>query len=349
MNIVHSLSQQNTLETAPMTPGHRSRRLALQQTAAAALSLALARIALAQTPWPQAGAIKFVVPFTAGSGTDIIARTIAEKLGPALGAQITIDNKPGAGGTLGAAQVAKAPADGYTFLIHSSGHVVNAALYPKLSYDTLKDFEGITPLASLPNVLVVSPAKGYKDVADLVAQVKAKPGSFNYASAGNGSATHMNAEQFRVAAGITAQHVPFRGTPEAITETIAGRIDWFFAPLVSALPLIKDGKLQALAVGTAARSPVLPGVPSITEAAGLKDAAYQFWVGLFATAKTPRAIVDRVHAETLKVLALPEVRERIAKLGAALMPMAQAAFEKFLNDETTAAAQLVKSAGIRVE
>jgi tripartite-type tricarboxylate transporter receptor subunit TctC len=328
-----------------------SRRLALQQIAAASLALGTAPRVLAQSAgdWPKAGPVKLVVPFTAGSGTDIVARTLGEKLGPLIGAQVVIDNKPGAGGTLGAAQVAKAPADGYTLLIHSSGHVVNPALYPKLPYDTLKDFDGITPLAALPNVLVVSPSKGYKDVADLVAQVKAKPGAFNYGSAGNGSATHMNAEQFRVAAGLTAQHVPFRGTPEALTETIAGRIDWFFAPLVSALPLIKDGKLQALAVGTTARSPVLPNVPSITETAGLKDAAYTFWVGLFVTAKTPKAIVDRIHTETLKVMAMPDVKERLEKLGAAPYVMAQAAFEKFLDDETAAAAKLVKAAGIRVE
>jgi len=300
------------------------------------------------TEWPKAGPVKFVVPFTAGSGTDILARTLADKLGPLIGAQVVIENKPGAGGTLGAAQVAKAPADGYTLLVHSSGHVVNPALYEKLPYDTLKDLDGITPLASLPNVLVVNPAKGYKDVADLVAQVKAKPGAFNYASAGNGSATHMNAEKFRVAAGLTAQHVPFRGTPEALTETIAGRIDWFFAPLVSALPLIKDGKLQALAVGTAARSPVLPSVPSITETAGLKDTAYTFWVGLFATGKTPKAVVERLHAETLKVLALPDVKERLDKLGATPLPMAQPAFAKFLDDETAAAARLVKAAGIKI-
>jgi tripartite-type tricarboxylate transporter receptor subunit TctC len=305
--------------------------------------------ARAQADWPKAGPIKLVVPFTAGSGTDIVARTLGEKLGPLLGAQVVIENKPGAGGTLGAAQVAKAPADGYTLLIHSSGHLVNPALYTKLSYDTLRDFDGITPLASLPNVLVVSPARGWKDVADLVAAAKAKPDTFSYGSAGNGSATHMNAEQFRVAAGIKAQHIPFRGTPEAITETIAGRIDWFFAPLISALPLIKDGKLQALAVGTTARSPVLPNVPSITETAGLKDAAYTFWVALFATAKTPKAIVEKIHAETLKVLALPEVKERLEKLGATPMPMAQAGFEKFLEDETAAAARLVKAAGIKIE
>ncbi|MEI8265067.1 MAG: tripartite tricarboxylate transporter substrate binding protein [Betaproteobacteria bacterium] len=320
----------------------------LQLLASTALALT-AHTASAQAPaWPAAGPIKLVVPFTPGSGTDVMARVVAEKLGPAIGQQVVVENKPGAGGTVGAAQVAKAAADGYTLLVHSSGHVVNPALYPKLAYDTLKDFDGITPLASLPNVLVVSPAKGYKDVADLVAKVKAQPDKLFYASAGNGSATHMNAEQFRVVAGLKAQHVPFKGTPEALTDIIGGRTDWFFAPLVSVLPLVKDGKLQALAVGTAARSSALPNVPSVTDA-GLKDAAYTFWVGLFAPAKTPKAVLDRLHAEVTKVLALPDVKERLEKLGATPMPMAQAAFEKFLESETAAAAQLVKAAGIRLD
>ena len=326
-----------------------SRRLALQHIATAAAALGLAPRAFAQADWPKAGPVKLVVPFTAGSGTDVMARILAEKLGSALGQQFVVDNKPGAGGTLGAAQVAKSAADGYTLLVHSSGHLVNPSLYPKLSYDTLKDFDGITTLAALPNVLVASPSKGFKDVADLVAQVKAKPGGWNYASAGNGSATHMNAEQFRVTAGLQALHVPYRGTPEALTETMAGRIDWFFAPLVSSLSLIKEGRLQALAVGTAARSPVLPNVPSITETAGLKDAAYTFWVGLFTPAKTPAAVTERIHAETMKVLAAPDVRERLEKLGAAPMPMGQAAFQKFLEEETAAATRLVKTAGIRIE
>ena len=325
-----------------------TRRPLLQWLACTALSLA-ATAAWSQAPaWPAAGPIKLVVPFTPGSGTDVMARVLAEKLGPALGQQVVVENKPGAGGTVGAAQVAKSAADGYTLLVHSSGHVVNQALYPKLAYDTLKDFDGITPLASLPNVLVVSPAKGYKDVADLVAKVKARPDTMFYASAGNGSATHMNAEQFRVAAGLKAQHVPFKGTPEALTDIIGGRTDWFFAPLVSVLPLVKDGKLQALAVGTAARSSALPNVPSIAEA-GLKDAAYTFWVGMFAPAKTPRPVIDRLHAETLKVLALPEVKERLERLGATPMTMSQAAFEKFLDSETAAAAQLVKAAGIKLD
>ena len=317
-----------------------TRRQSLQW--AAALSTSAALPSFAQSEWPKDKAITFVVPFTAGSGTDVIARTIAEKLGPLLGTQIVIDNKTGAGGTVGATLVAKAPADGYTMLVHSSGHVVNPALYPKLSYDTLKDFDGVSPLASLPNVLVVSPSKGYKDVADLVAKAKAQPGVLNYASAGNGSATHMNAEKFRVATGVQAQHVPYRGTPEALTETASGRIDWFFAPLVSALPLIQSGRLQALAVSTAQRSPLLPNVPSISEA-GFSSAAYTFWVGLFVTAKTPKTIMQKLHAGIMNVLAMPDVKDRLEKLGAAAMPMPQEAFEKYLDDATLSAAQLVKA------
>ena len=322
-----------------------TRRLSLGIVLAAVLPCAMSVHA---QEWPKAKPITFVVPFTAGSGTDIVARAVAEKLSPMLGAQIVVDNKPGAGGTVGAALVAKAPSDGYTMLVHSSGHLVNPALYTKLSYDTLGDFDGITPLASLPNVLVVSPSKGFKDVADLVARVKAQPGAMNYASAGNGSATHMNAEKFRVAAGLQAQHVPFKGTPEAMTETSAGRIDWFFAPMVSALPLIQSGRLQALAVSTSQRSPLLPNVPSISEA-GYPNAAYNFWVGLFVTAKTPKPVIEKVHAGVIKALDMPEVRERLEKLGASPMPMPQAAFEKYLEDETKAAAALVKAAGIKME
>ncbi|VCU69697.1 Tripartite tricarboxylate transporter family receptor [Pigmentiphaga humi] len=327
---------------------HRQPRRAVLRAIAAAGLFAGASLAHAQGDWPQAGPIRFIVPFTAGSGTDVVARSLADKLGPILGAQIVVENKPGAGGTLGAAQVAKSQPDGYTLLIHSSGHLVNPAIYPNLSYDTLKDFEGITPLASLPNVLVVSPSAGYKNLADLVDKAKAQPGKLFYASAGNGSATHMNAEQFRVAANIEAVHVPFRGTPEAITETIAGRTTWFFAPLVSALPMIKDGKLQALAVGTASRAAALPDVPSMSDS-GLPAAAYTFWVGLFAPAKTPQPVLDKIHAGVMKVLEMPDIKTRLGGLGATPMPMAQKDFQKYLQDETRSSAQLVKAAGIRIE
>ncbi|HSW83209.1 MAG TPA: tripartite tricarboxylate transporter substrate binding protein [Usitatibacter sp.] len=292
--------------------------------------------------------IHFVVPFTAGSGTDIVARIVAEPMSRALGQTIIVENKPGAGGTLGAAQVAKSAPDGYTLLVHSAGHVANPAIYTNLPYDTLKDFAGVTPLASLPNVLIVSPSKGWKTVQDLVQAAKANPGKLNYGSAGIGSATHMNAEIFRQSAGFDAVHVPFKGTPEAMTETATGRIDFFFAPLLSALPFIKDGRLLALAVGTPQRSPVLPNVPTTVES-GFPKSEYVFWVAMLAPSATPKAVVDRLNAEALKALASPDVKEKLAALGAEPMPMSTSAFDAFLRSETARIAEIVKSAGIKVQ
>jgi tripartite-type tricarboxylate transporter receptor subunit TctC len=309
-------------------------------------AVALASSASAQGTYPDKP-LHFIVPFTAGSGTDIVARTVGEHMSRGLGQPIVVENRPGAGGTLGAAQVAKGAADGYTLLVHSAGHVANAAIYPNLSYDTLRDFAGVTPLASLPNVLIVAPSKGYRSVQDLVARAKANPGALNYGSAGHGSATHMNAEIFRQSAKFDAQHIPFKGTPEAMTETSTGRLDFFFAPLSSAIPLIKDGRLQALAIGTAQRSPLLPDVPTTTEA-GYKQSEYVFWVALLAPAATPRPIIDRLNAEALKALASPEVKEKLALLGAEPMPMSPAAFDAFLRAEAARMAEVVKSAGIKV-
>jgi tripartite-type tricarboxylate transporter receptor subunit TctC len=316
------------------------------RTILAALALAAATTANAQG-FPDKP-IHFVVPFTAGSGTDIVARTVAEPMSRAMGQPIIIENKPGAGGTLGAAQVAKGAPDGYTLLVHSAGHVANPAIYTNLPYDTLKDFAGVTPLASLPNVLIVSPSKGWKTVQDLVQAAKANPGKLNYGSAGIGSATHMNAEIFRQSAGFDAVHIPFKGTPEAMTETATGRVDFFFAPLSSALPLIKDGRLQALAVGTPQRSPVLPNVPTTLES-GFAKSDYVFWVAMLAPAGTPRAIVERLNAEALKALASPEVKEKLAVLGADPMPMSTSAFDAFLRSETARIAEIVKSAGIKAQ
>jgi tripartite-type tricarboxylate transporter receptor subunit TctC len=312
----------------------------------AALLVAITPAAFAQA-FPDKP-IKFVVPFTAGSGTDIIARTVAEPMSRALGQPIVVENKPGAGGTLGAAQVAKSAPDGYTLLVHSAGHVANPAIYTSLPYDTVKDFVGVTPLASLPNVLIVSPAKGWKSAQDMVAQARANPGKLNYASAGIGSATHMNAEIFRDSARFEAVHVPFKGTPEAMTETATGRVDYFFAPLSSALPLIRDGRLQALAVGTPKRSPVLPDVPTTVEA-GFPKSEYTFWVALLAPSGTPKAVIDRLNAEALKALASAEVREKLAVLGAEPMPMGTAAFDAFLRAEVTRMADVVKAAGIKAQ
>jgi tripartite-type tricarboxylate transporter receptor subunit TctC len=306
-------------------------------------ALLVAAVAHAQSAYPDRP-IRFIVPFTAGSGTDIIARTVGEAMSRSLGQPIVVENHPGAGGTLGAALVAKSAPDGYTLLIHSAGHVANAAIYPNLPYDTLRDFAGVTTLASLPNVLITSPTK-FKTVQELVDNARQHPGVLNYGSAGNGSATHMNAEIFRTSAGFDAQHVPYKGTPEAMTETATGRIDFFFAPLSSALPLIKAGRLRALAVGTLQRSPLLPDVPTTTEA-GYAQSDYVFWVGMLAPAATPRPIVERLNAEATRALASPEIKEKLAVLGAEPMPMTPAAFDAFLRTETARMAKVVKAAKI---
>ena len=301
--------------------------------------------ATAQPAYPSKP-IRFLVPFTAGSGTDLIARTVADTMSKSMGQTIIIENRPGAGGTIAAGQVAKGEPDGYTVLVHSSGHALNPAIYSTIGYDTLKDLSGITPLAALPNVLVVNPAKGWKSVADLVAAAKSKPGQLNYASAGVGSATHLNAEKFRLQAGIEALHVPYKGTPEAMTNVIGGSNDWFFAPLASALPLVKDGKLQALAVSTPARSPALPQVPTTVEA-GVAGSDYTFWVGMIVASATPAPVVKRLHEEALKAMANPEVKERMNKLGAEPFPLSVEAFNAFIKTEVDAAARIAKAAGLK--
>ena len=242
--------------------------------------------------------------------------------------------------------VARSEPDGGTLLVPSSGHVLNPAIYPNLPYDTVKDLSGITPLAALANVLVVPPARGWKSVADLVTAAKAAPGKYNYASAGNGSATHLNAEKFRMQAGIQAVHVPFKGTPEALTEIIGARLDWFFAPMVSALPMINDGRLQALAVSTPKRSASLPNVPTTVEA-GVPGSEYVFWVGMIAPAKTPRALIARLNEEALKALASPEVRERLGKAGAEAFTMSPEGFDAFIKTELEVAARIAAAANLK--
>ncbi len=297
--------------------------------------------------WP-AKTVRVVVPFTAGSGTDIAARAVTERLAAQLGQPFVVDNRPGAGGTIGQAMVAKADPDGYTLLVHSSSQTVTPSTYANLPFDTLKDFSGITMLANIPNVLVVAPTKGIKSVAQLVVLAKAKPGALSYASAGMGSATHLNAERFGLGAHIQAVHVPYKGTPEAITDLVAGRVDYYFCPVVNALPLVKDGKLLALAVGSSRRSSGLPDVPT-TEEAGVPNSAYNFWVGMFAPSKTPRDLVNRVHAETVKALNSAEVKERYARLGAELQIFTPEQFDVYLREEVAANAVLVKAAGIKVQ
>ncbi len=287
--------------------------------------------------------IKIVVPFTAGSATDIMARIVGEKLSAAWGQPVVVDNKPGAGGTVGSALVAKSDPDGYTLLVVSTGHVVNPVLYPGLSYDTVGDFAGVTPLASLPNVLVVGAGSPIKTVSELIAAAKANPGKLNYASAGTGSATHVNAEKFRAITGIQATHIPFKGTPETITETVAGRVDFMFTPVLSSIPMIRDNRMRALAVSTAQRSSALPEVPTVAEAA-VPGFVFDFWIGLLAPAKTPRDVVNKLNQEVNKSLALPDVKERMAKLGGEPLPMSPERFDAFIREEHATLSGIMKDA-----
>lgn len=289
--------------------------------------------------------IRVIVPFTAGSTTDVIARSITDKLGASLGQQVIVENRGGAGGTLGAGQVANAAPDGYTILIHSSSHTVSPSTYLKLPFDTINDFAGVTPIATLPNALVVSPSKNMKTLKDLLDQAKAKPGQLNYASAGQGSATHLNAEKFRTQAKIDAMHIPFKGSPEAVTEVMGGRVDYYFSPIAPVLSHIRDGRLVALAVGSPKRSTALPNVPTTTEA-GVPNSEFNFWIGMLVPAKTPKDIVNKLNAEVQKALASDDVRERFAKLGAESWAMTPDQFDRYIKDDIAANAKLVKEAGI---
>jgi tripartite-type tricarboxylate transporter receptor subunit TctC len=287
--------------------------------------------------------IKIVVPFTAGSATDIMARIVGERLGASMGQSIVVENRPGAGGTLGTAQVAKAEPDGYTLLVVSTGHVVNPVLYGNLPYDTIGDFAGVAPLAALPSVLVVASSSPIKSVRDLIAAAKAKPGQLNYASAGVGSATHVNAEKFRAVAGIDVTHIPFKGTPETIVEVSSGRVDFMFTPVLASLPNIRDNRLRALAVSTARRSTALPDVPTVSQA-GLPGFVFDFWIGLLAPARTPRPIINKLNAEVRKIMAQPEVIERMVKLGAEPMPMTPERFDAYIKEEYTTLGAIMKTA-----
>jgi tripartite-type tricarboxylate transporter receptor subunit TctC len=292
--------------------------------------------------------VHVIVPFTPGSATDVVARTVAQALSTRMGQVFVVENRPGAGGTIGANLVAKGAPDGYTLLVNSSGHTVNPSIYPSLPFDTAKDFTGVSLLAEQPNILVVAPSKGWKTAGDLVKAAKAEPGKLSYASAGAGSATHMNAEKFRVSAAIDAVHIPYKGTPEALTDTMNGRVDYFFAPVIAALPMVRDNRVTALAVGSAKRASVLPDVPT-TEEAGYPGSAYNFWVGMLAPAGTPPAIVERLNKEVTAALASPEVKDRLAALGADAAPMPAADFDKMIAQELKDNAALVKQAGITVQ
>lgn len=326
-----------------MTDLYLSRRSFAAGAAATVLAGGIAR---AQTAaWPSRN-ITAVVPFGPGTSIEAAARPIFEQMQRELGQPIVIEHRPGAGGTTGAAQVARATPDGHTLLVYSSSFSISHSIHQNKPYDTLRDFIPVVPFGVQPNVLVTAPNKGFKTLADLIAAAKAKPGSMNYASIGVGSAPHIAAERFRLSAGIEAQHIPFRGPPEALTETLTGRVDFYFVPLGTALPVIQEDRLVPLAVSTSKRAGALPAVQTTTEA-GLKDSAFDLWIGLFAPAGTPAPVVQRLDAEARKALQAAPVRERLNTLTMEPLPMSQPEFADYFRKDVEDMAELIKRAGIR--
>ena len=290
--------------------------------------------------------VHLVISFTPGSSTDIIGRAVAAKLSEMWGQQVVAENRVGAGGTIGSAVVARAAPDGYTLLANSSAHVANPSIYAKMPYDTLKDFTNISPLAGGPNVLIVGQGTGWKSFQDFVKAAKAKPGTLNFSSAGIGSGTHFNLEKLKLMAGIDVTHVPYKGTPEAISDTIAGRVCCYFAPINASLPHVNGGKALALAVSSAQRSPLLPNVPSIAES-GVPGFDYTLWVGLWGPAGMPAELANKINADVRKAMASADLKERLTKLGTLPMDMSTRQFSDFVKKELDETAKVMKAAGIK--
>ena len=308
-----------------------------------ALTLALPGSATAQE-WPAKQAIKVIVPFTAGSATDIIARAVFESVGRQVGQSAIVENRGGGGTTIGANAVAKAEPDGYTLLVSSTSHVVVATTFPNLPYSVTDDFAGISALAFQP--FTVTTRTRYKTLADLVAFGRANPSALNYGSAGIGTSGMLFMEQLALAGKMKMTHVPFRGTPEAMTEIVADRLDLYPGPVASVMELAAAGRLNVLAVSTPKRATAMPDVPTTTEA-GLTGAEYIFWIGAFAPAKTPKPVLERLHGEVLAALAAPDVVAKIVGLGADPSPMSMPEFDAFARREIKVNADIFIAAGIK--
>jgi tripartite-type tricarboxylate transporter receptor subunit TctC len=292
--------------------------------------------------------IRIVVPFTPGSASDILSRLIGPKMSEAWGQQVVVDNRPSAGGTVAGEIVARATPDGHTLMLTSSAFAGSAALYDKLPYDSVKDFSGISQVAETALVLVVAPSLNVKSAKELLGLARAKPGYLTFASSGIGSGTHYGSELFKMAAGINVVHVPFRGTPEGITDTVAGRVHYYLTPLLPVMPLIKAGRLLPLGVTTAARQPLMPDVPTLAEAA-LPGFQYDGWFGAFTQSKVPRKTVNQLSREIARILALPEIRDRIASQGATARSSAPEAFDKLVHAEIVTRKKVFKAAGVKPE
>lgn len=294
--------------------------------------------------WPTK-AIRAIVPYTPGSATDIIARTVFAQVQQQLGQPIVIENRPGASGTIGTAAVAKSDPDGYTMLVAASAYTTIPALFANIPYSPTGDLTGIIPLANMANVLVVAPAKGIGTIGEFVAAARTQRSPMNYVTIGVGSAAHLNSERFRIAAKFEAQPVFYKGSPEGLTDVMTGRVDFYFCPLLPALPLIRNGKLVALAVSSAERSPDLPDVPTTVEA-GFPNSEYNFWFGVFAPSKTMPEILHRLYDEIANALRDAGVQEKLRKMGVQPMPMTAAQFNDYVRKEIEQNDDLVKASGI---
>ena len=290
--------------------------------------------------------VRLVIAFTPGSSTDIIGRAVAAKLQELWGQPVIAENRPGAGGTVGSEFVLRADPDGYTLLANSSAHAANPGMYKELRYDTMKDFVNLALLGGGPNVLMVSPQAGWKTLGDFVAAAKASPGKLNFASAGIGSGTHFNLEKLKIAAGIDVQHVPYKGTPEAIGDTIAGRTCCYWAPLNAALPHVNGGKAVALAVSSAQRSPLLPNLPTVAEQ-GYAGFDYTLWVGLWGPAKMPADIAQKINKDVNAALASPELKGQLSKLGTVPGNLTIGQFTEFVRQEIDETRKILQAAGIK--
>jgi tripartite-type tricarboxylate transporter receptor subunit TctC len=290
--------------------------------------------------------VRLIISFTPGSSIDIVGRAVAAKLQEMWGQPVLAENRPGAGGTVGAEFVLRADPDGYTLLANSSAHVANPGIYKDMRYDTLRDFVNLALLGGGPNVLMVSPAVGWKTLGDFVSAAKANPGKLNFASAGIGSGTHFNLEKLKIAAGIDVVHVPYKGTPEAIGDTIAGRTCCYWAPLNAALPHVTGGKAVALAVSSAQRSPLLPNLPSVAEQ-GYPGFDYTLWLGLWGPAKIPADVAAKINKDVNAALATPELRAQLTRLGTVPGNLTIPQFAEFVKKELDETKRILDAAGIK--
>ncbi len=314
---------------------------------AGALVAAFAAAAFAQ-PYPSRP-IRIVVPFPAGGTTDLIARAAGQKLTESLGQPVVVDNRPGAGGNIGAELVAKSAPDGYTLLMGTVGtHAINASLYPKMPYDHVRDFAPIILVAGVPNVLVVNPSLPVNSVQELIAYGKANPGKLNFASSGNGTSIHLSGELFKTMTGVQMAHIPYKGSAPALQDLAGGQVQLMFDNLPSALPLIKAGRLKALAVTSKTRAPALPDVPTVAES-GLPGFEASSWFGLLAPAGTPQPVITKVNAEIAKWLATPEAKEKLTAQGANVVGGTPEDFARHIAAETAKWQKVVKESGAKID